>query len=156
MAKKYRLYNIWRTMHQRCYDERAHSYCRYGAKGIGICPEWKDNFPTFREWALENGYEETLTIDRRDNSVGYQPSNCRWVTMSNQAWNRSRPRNAKERYRGVSFHKTSGLWKVAVRGKHVGYFKDEAQAARAHDVAAKAAYGEFAMLNFPSDPTDEG
>ena len=75
-------------MRDRCYCKAASSYKRYGAKGITICDEW-DNFLTFREWALKNGYSDNLTLDRIDNSGNYCPENCRWTDAKIQARNRS-------------------------------------------------------------------
>jgi len=66
-------------MKQRCNNPNDPAYEWYGAKGIKVCDEWHDFVP-FMEWALENGYEEGLTIDREDSDGDYEPSNCRWIT----------------------------------------------------------------------------
>lgn len=86
LAGKYRrLYKIWWGMLERCRpDGRKH----YGFKGIRVCDEWLD-FSRFVAWALENGYDECLSIDRIDNDMGYEPSNCRWASKKQQARNRS-------------------------------------------------------------------
>ena len=63
----------------------------HGAKGITICDEWLSNFEVFQEWALANGYKDNLTIERKDNLLGYCPNNCTWITIQEQAINR-RPR----------------------------------------------------------------
>ena len=47
-----------------------------------MCTEWKDNFQVFHDWAMANGYSEGLTIDRIDSSGNYEPSNCQWLTRS--------------------------------------------------------------------------
>lgn len=86
-----RLFVIWRSMHQRCYNPKSISYEYYGARGIIICPEWKDDFSNFRKWALSNGYADNLSIDRIDVNGNYEPSNCRWATATEQRINQ-RPR----------------------------------------------------------------
>jgi hypothetical protein len=83
-----RLYRIWRCIEMRCYQRSHEAFDRYGGRGIGVCDEWRYNFMCFRDWALSHGYDEDLTIDRKDNDLGYSPSNCRWVTMTEQQANR--------------------------------------------------------------------
>lgn len=60
----------------------------WDSRGITMCKEWKDDFLNFYYWAMQNGYKETLSIDRIDNSLNYCPDNCRWVTPKDQANNR--------------------------------------------------------------------
>jgi hypothetical protein len=86
---KTRLYDIWRGMKKRCHKETDSRYKNYGAKGIKVCDEWFLDYEAFRNWSLENGYSENLTIDRIDNKEGYKPSNCRWVDWKTQARNRT-------------------------------------------------------------------
>ena len=66
-----RLYEIWQGMKSRCYYEKDSRYSRHGGRGIAMCDEWRKDFLAFREWALNNGYSETLTIDRIDNDGNY-------------------------------------------------------------------------------------
>jgi hypothetical protein len=54
-------------MKARCYNKHEPAYVNYGARGITVCPEWLNSFEVFRDWALANGYQPHLTIDRRDN-----------------------------------------------------------------------------------------
>lgn len=86
-AQKTKLYGVWAGMKRRCYNKNTEYYNRYGGRGIRVCDDWQEYIP-FREWAMANGYQEGLTIDRIDNDGNYCPSNCKWVTMQEQQLHR--------------------------------------------------------------------
>ncbi len=83
-----RIHQIWTAMKQRCYNQNADNYNRYGGKGVTVCDEWKENFQAFYDWAMANGYRDDLTIDRIDSNGDYEPSNCKWSTNLEQANNK--------------------------------------------------------------------
>lgn len=85
----HRLYGILSDMLQLCNNPNNHAYKWYGGRGITVCPEWNlPNINAFIEWALSNGYQHHLTIDRIDNNGNYEPSNCRWISIQDQQTNR--------------------------------------------------------------------
>lgn len=76
-------------MKQRCYDETNVQYKNYGARGIKVCDEWRNSVESFYDWAINNGYEENLTIDRINVNGNYEPTNCRWTTVKEQCNNKT-------------------------------------------------------------------
>lgn len=75
-----RLYIIWTNMKRRCFYPKDINFHRYGGRGITVCPEWRNNYSLFRFWAILNGYQNNLTIDRINNDGNYEPDNCQWLT----------------------------------------------------------------------------
>lgn len=87
-----RLYSVWKGMVGRCYNPNHTSYYRYGGRGIGVCADWKNDYESFRKWAIKNGYDENAkygdcTLDRENVNEDYSPENCRWVDEFAQANN---------------------------------------------------------------------
>ena len=89
-GKGTRFYRIWSGMKDRCHNPKSKYWSRYGGRGIKVFAEWRNDFSAFRDWALGNGYQKDLTIDRIDNDKGYSPSNCQWITREENAQKGSR------------------------------------------------------------------
>ena len=87
-----RLHIIWIQMRARCEKPYSYGYKSYGGRGISVCKEWSD-FQNFYAWAINNGYDKNLTLDRIDNDGNYEPSNCRWATQTQQCRNQRSNRN---------------------------------------------------------------
>jgi len=111
------LYNVWYHMKHRCYNKTSKHYHRYGGRGITVCKEWKDDFLCFYGWALANGWEPGLTIDRTDNDKGYSLDNVRFIPIRENERNRGNLRLTKEiadkikkeYQKGVNGYKRLGL-----------------------------------------------
>jgi len=135
---KTKLYRVWASMKQRCYNKKSSVYKYYGVKGIKVCDEWKDDFKAFYDWSHLNGYKEGLTIDRKENDKGYTPDNCRWVNKSIQQQNTTLIRSTNTSgYRGVSYDKTNKVYVSNICLEHkriyLGNFKTAEKAAFAYD-----------------------
>lgn len=94
-----RLYGIWKGMRKRCYNTRCGIYRWYGNKGINVCPEW-DDYAVFKEWAVTNGYADSLVIHRKNSKLNYTPDNCEFITRSENARERNK-KSWEENYEGT-------------------------------------------------------
>lgn len=109
--KNTKLYRVWANIKARCYYEKCIDYKDYGARGIAMCDKWKNSFIAFHNWAYANGYDENApkwqcTIERTDVNGNYEPSNCSWVTIKEQANNKTN--NVYITYKGET--KTLAIW----------------------------------------------
>ncbi len=74
-------------MKQRCYSHNKRNFADYGGRGIMVCERWRNSFENF---LADMGPRPTPlhSIDRIDNSLGYDPANCRWATRTEQNRNK--------------------------------------------------------------------
>lgn len=107
----------YRSMKSRCYDPKDRNYKNYGGRGICICDEWLKDKEAFIKWALDNGYEKGKSIDRIDVDGNYEPSNCRWATISEQA--RNTRRNVYIKYNGEMYIVTDLAKKLGIDMKYL-------------------------------------
>lgn len=153
---KHPLYQVWKDMHQRCYNKKCKSYSDWGGRGIKVCKRWHRR----NENGIQNfiadmypRYRPGLSIDRIDNDGSYNRKNCKWSCASTQQANKRKRSNLTSIYFGVSMSK-SGKWVVFVkpihgRHKYVGRFSNEEEAARAYDnYIVENGLKTFRQLNF--------
>ena len=132
----HRLYQTWNGMIQRCNNKNYTKYEYYGARGITICEEWLDINNFIND--MYPSYKEGLSIDRIDNNKGYSKDNCRWTDKSTQVRNTRRIQsNNTTGYRGVSFTKSRNTYQTSIsvnnKRRHLGYFDNALEAAKAYD-----------------------
>jgi len=142
---KTRLYNIWRCMKQRCYYPLSESFKNYGGIGVTVCDEWRNDFYSFKKWALNNGYEDGLSIDKdilchklNISPKIYSPNTCIWTTrdIQSQSTRRIHSDNTSG-YRGVCYDKSKKRWMSSIMVKNksifIGRYKCVLQGAYSYD-----------------------
>lgn len=154
---KHKLYPIWVAMRQRCKNPSNEYYHNYGARGIRVCDAWDNSAEEFITWSLANGWEEGLQLDRRDNDLGYNPDNCRFITQQKNLRNsRAMKANNTTGYRGVVKlnQKTGVKYKSSFTFMSVvhrlGHYDTAEEAAKARDEFI-VRFRIPATLNFPRD-----
>lgn len=100
---KTRIYSIWHGMRERCRNKSSKDYKNYGGRGIRVCDEWQ-TFTVFRDWSLNNGYSDDLSIDRVNTNGNYCPENCKFSTPIEQMRNR----------RNSVYHEINGIKKPLI------------------------------------------
>ena len=133
-----RLYNTYRGIKERCYRKGRRDQEYYYDKGIKICDEWLEDNYKFFKWAMENGYNDNLTIDRIDSNGNYEPSNCRWVDYKFQASSKNKIKTNTSGFKGVTLiPKTLNKYnsRIMVSGKRttIGTYRSKVEAAKAYD-----------------------
>ena len=131
----HQLYNVWNLIKKRCYNCNDKYYKDYGGRGISVCDEWLNNPEQFINWCLNNGWEDGLQIDRKNNDDNYMPSNCRFVTNQINILNmRLIQENNTSGYRGVYYHKSKKSYVCQV-GYNKKYILNQAGFSTAQDAA---------------------
>lgn len=130
-----RLFHVWMSMRERCYNPNCKSFKNYGGRGIVLCDDWYDSYLSFREWALSHGYDSDApygkcTIDRIDANGIYEPSNCRWVDLKTQANNKRPARECPSRWVPVELIDKTGAVvgsypSIKAASKETGYSSPE-------------------------------
>lgn len=147
---KHPLYKVYVYMKSRCNNTKDSSYIRYGGKGITVCDRWLESFENFYNDVIE-GYSKELQLDRIDNDGNYEPSNCRWVTHSQNQMNKGANRESSSRYKGVHWDKRSSKWVAQIgfnkKPTYLGRYDCEKEAALAYNKKAYELNGEYAYLN---------
>lgn len=129
-----KIYRKYADMIQRCYNANCGNYHRYGARGIGVCDEWRDSFDAFLDWIITTEYinDMTLSIDRINNDGDYSPDNCRMVTKRVQNINKAPNTPNTSGYVGVRKHAVTGWYgsvKINNKDYYTGWSKDVVEAA---------------------------
>jgi hypothetical protein len=103
-------YTGWRQMVQRCHTPNAHNFQWYGGRGIEVCDRWRfgeDGRSGFECFLADMGpADDGMTVDRIDPNLGYEPTNCRWASWTEQ--NRNRRNNRRYEHGGKNL--TAGEW----------------------------------------------
>lgn len=84
------IYKKWKRMVSRCNYQGNIGYQNYGGRGIKVCNEWlgTDGFLNFYNWAINNGYKDGLTLERKNVNGKYEPQNCCWISFAEQQINK--------------------------------------------------------------------
>ena len=107
---KTKLYQVWAEIKQRCNNPNDMHFKDYGGRGITICPEWTNDYIKFRDWALNNGYQEGLTIDRIENDGNYSPKNCQWISLEKNAQKKRTTKLNQEKVNEIRIKYNSGYY----------------------------------------------
>ena len=124
-------------MNGRCYTKGHTSYKKYGAKGVTVCDEWRHDFMAFYNWAIKNGYDDSLTLDRKDSKKGYGPDNCKWATYAEQNSHLAMLKTNTSGYIGISWSKFAKKWLCVIsinnKSHRIGYYMTQKEAAEARN-----------------------
>lgn len=141
--RKHPIYQVWAGMKSRCENPKSIGYKNYGGRGITVCDAWRDSFQSFYDWAIAEGYEKGLELDRRENDLGYSPENCRWLDQLRNVNNTDRTRrNNTTGFPGAFKYGKTGKFYSKIyhdgRPTVLGVFNTAEEAGEAYKVAKAA------------------
>lgn len=145
---KHPLFSKWTDIKSRCYNKNVDMYKNYGGRGIKVCDEWLNDFMSFYNWSIENGWEEGLQIDRVNFNGDYEPNNCQFITgAENCAIGKRRVRkDNKYGFVGVYFKKATNKFGAEItsdtRQRHIGYYNTLEEAVEARINTEIELFGE--------------
>lgn len=106
-------YWVWAAMVQRCTNPKNSAYANYGGRGIAVCERWRSSAAFFADMGPRPSPQHTL--ERVNNSGGYGPDNCQWVSRSDNNRNKRRYRNNASGVAGVHWRPEIGKWRARIR-----------------------------------------
>ena len=131
-----KVYNIWKSMKQRCNYKKASNYRNYGGRGISVCDRWKNSFENFYK-DMGNPPVGKPTIERIDNNKNYEPNNCKWATYYEQSINKRDM--GKNQFKLTGVYQTRGyIYSMIVVKKRKIYLGSFNTALEAHKEYLKA------------------
>ena len=136
--RDHKLYRVWAdTKNKIAQGKDSSHYVSYGSKNITMCEQWYFSYDIFFDWAIKNGWKESLSIDRINNDKEYSPENCTWSDRTTQAINQRMKKSNTSGYVGIYWNKASKKWdaKIGVNSKlvHIGTFPLIENAVQARD-----------------------
>lgn len=144
-----RTYQIWKGINRRCHGTgRGKTHQQYRDRGVIVCTEWRRDYLAFlRDMGTVPSLDHS--IDRKDNTLGYSPTNCRWTTVKTQTRNRRGWPSHSSRFKGVTRRRGGFIARITVNyvTMNLGTFGSEEDAAVAYNDAAKKHFGQDAHLN---------
>lgn len=135
IKKGHPIHTAYSHMKSRTTNKNHKKYKHYGERGIKICDEWQDR-NNFYSWSLANGWKKGLSIDRINNDGNYEPSNCRWTTITIQNRNTRKLRaNNTTGFRGVYRDGNKFTARICVDNNllYLGIYKTKECAAKIYD-----------------------
>lgn len=138
---KHPLYSVWESMKTRCFNKNRKQFKDYGGRGITVCDIWLNDFKSFCDFCIKNGWKKGLVIDRIKVNGNYEPENIRFIDDGLSARNtRLLMATNKSGYRGVSWSKSNKKWIAQIsinnKQKRLGLFDSLGIAALCYDAEA--------------------